>query len=141
MTVQELRDLGFQVWITHHRRYINLEAIFHPKNNSKYLFYTDKEATQAGISTMVPTGGTTTIKIIDRHGNKCVGNATCSDKDQYNKKTGVQLALNKALKRYLDSVTSVSDRIDYTHHLPNIKKKKIDVTTLTKSREYHASEF
>jgi hypothetical protein len=45
-----------------------------------------------------PRGGTTRVEITLSDGINIIGEALCSLKDNYNKKTGVKIALGRALK-------------------------------------------
>ena len=45
-----------------------------------------------------PRGGLTKIEVTLSDGTNLIGEALCSVKDNYNKKTGVKIALGRALK-------------------------------------------
>jgi hypothetical protein len=77
-TVEELRKQGFKVCVRHNRR---LQASDHLFEGVEYN----------------PRGGTTVVGI-DNGKISSVGVAQCSDKDHYNKKLGVRIAIGRALK-------------------------------------------
>lgn len=72
MTVSELRASGYKVRVLHHRKW-----------------------NPSGISCK---GGTTVIQVRTPDGEELEGIAVCSNKENYNKKLGVSIALGRALK-------------------------------------------
>lgn len=77
MTVHQLRKLGYKV------------KVWHTRNGSyDYLEQFD------------PRGGMTEVEVYDMNAQQSyLGIAQCSDKDNYNKKLGVKIALGRALKK------------------------------------------
>lgn len=74
------------------------------KNKRKQM--TVKELRQSGYKVAVKhvikthaQGGFTTVKLRNPEGREVIDAAICSDKDQYNKKLGVKIALGRALKQ------------------------------------------
>lgn len=72
-TVDDLRDLGYKVRVMHFRE---------RDNNGCYL----------------TKGGRTVVTITDNDGHTSQGVARCSDKDGFNKKLGVKIAIGRALR-------------------------------------------
>lgn len=75
MTVQELRNKGYKVRVLHHR-------------------YCDGYYTRRGHGADAK-GGATQIIIDSPTGENYQGLAICSEKDNYNKKLGVKIALGR----------------------------------------------
>lgn len=74
MTVHELRKSGYKVRVLHYR------------NGKSMCFWEDD-----------PKGGETVVQITTPDGRELEGCAKCSDKDLYNKKIGVKVAIGRAL--------------------------------------------
>lgn len=72
MTIQELRNNGYKIKVLHYRR-------GNPLNNYKG-----------------PKGGRTKVIIDSPNGEHFEGEAKCSNKDNYNKKLGVRIALGRS---------------------------------------------
>jgi len=91
--IHNLRLAGFKVNINHRRRYFD-------KANKRYVFLTDYEKSLSPLVGVPPEqkGGRTEIKLIDVDGKEVYAVAECSKKEAYNKKTGVQIAVGRALK-------------------------------------------
>lgn len=75
MKVHDLRKAGYKVRVLHCRKFStrNLLGEFDPK------------------------GGETVVQITTPDGQDLEGRAKCSDKERYNKRVGVQVALGRAL--------------------------------------------
>lgn len=99
-TVKSLRQKGLKVRVHHHRQYDleisdseALEMLLHdeeigPKAHeilNKYI-------------KLSPQGGRTIVQLATPDNQELEGVANCSQLDNYNKKRGVQIALNRALK-------------------------------------------
>lgn len=86
-TVHELRKAGNMVKVFHHRHVKTFRSIFsHGGMKTKYD----------------PRGGMTKVVIKPKNlpsEHTVVGTAYCSDKDNYNKKLGVRIAMGRALKQ------------------------------------------
>ena len=93
-SVHQLRVRGNKVKVEHKRRY------FDPVNK-RYVFLTDYERSLSALPPYVEveaTGGVTFVTItLKRSGNELVGTAVCSNKENYCRKTGVALAIERAL--------------------------------------------
>jgi len=74
MTVHGLRMVGYKVRVLHCRR--------------------DDERVLGGFH---PKGGETVIQITTPDGQELEGRAKCSNKELYNKRVGVQVALGRAM--------------------------------------------
>lgn len=83
LSVEQLRKLGYKVYVTHYR------------------FYKDQGSNWLGqCETEIDThGGETLVQIRGEDGTWYNGLASCSRKDQYNRKLGLRIALGRALKR------------------------------------------
>ena len=79
MNIQELRNSGYKVKVLHHRLY-----------NGEYCY-------GSYYRTRLPDckGGFTKVIIDSPSGEHFEGEAKCSDKDNYNKKLGVRIALGR----------------------------------------------
>lgn len=83
MTVQELRNAGYKVRVLHSRR-----------------------DTFDGYR---PKGGFTRVVIDSPYGEHFEGEAKCSDKDNYNKKLGVRIALGRCGLNFSKKYDKVAD--------------------------------
>lgn len=95
MTVQELRQQGFKVRVTHRR--------FFKRGDSKVLLSRKEYYYDDGIQysdDILPKGGETIIEITTPAGYEYEGVALCSKKDAFNRKEGVRIALERALVFY-----------------------------------------
>ena len=88
-TVESLRKLGFRVAVVHFRTG-RLKRI-HP-TMGRYLTASENHCGSKG--------GKTTVEIL-KNGISHRGIALCSSKDNYNRKIGVKIALNRAYFKYL----------------------------------------
>jgi hypothetical protein len=86
MTVQELRDNGYKIRVTHYRYY----------TNSKLLL--KSEAVRQGFNEPKPHGGKVVVEVRTPDGNELTGCSVCSRSDPYNRKFGVKIALGRALR-------------------------------------------
>lgn len=111
MTVKDVLALGNQVKIVHLRpvqtgfRYRDpatnqlSEPYWHSEAQSDIGIYSRKEMFAKYGKYAVPAnkGGQTLVKVTTPTGQVLVGIAACSDKDNFNKKLGVNIALGRAL--------------------------------------------
>ena len=81
-TVKSLRQKGYKVRVLHNRRY-------------KGKFSNEFEE----------KGGKTTVEIRSPEGTEISGSAKCHEKDNYNKKEGVRIALERALELLKKNIT------------------------------------
>lgn len=81
LTVKSLRQQGYKVRVLHHRDY----AYVHPPEKF------DR------VKRLMQKGGKTEVQILSPDGKSSEGIALCSPKDNYNKKLGVKIALNRAI--------------------------------------------
>lgn len=83
--ISELRQNGYRIYIFHERirknRWVNVNC------TTKVL--------QEVIS---PKGGSTVVELISPEGDKFIGIADCNNRDCYNKKRGLAIALGRAVK-------------------------------------------
>jgi hypothetical protein len=96
ITVHQLRKAGNRVRITHARRY------FDPNTNRWYMLSRFERINSAGVLPKVnpaPHGGKTTIELTTKDGKDIVAVADCSKKDAFNRKAGIELALNRLLNQ------------------------------------------
>jgi hypothetical protein len=87
MTVQQLRNSGYKVRVLHNRLY-----------NGYYKWQVgSKPSGDHGYTPIDPDtkGGSTQIVVDSPSGEHYVGLAICSNKDNYNKKLGVRIALGR----------------------------------------------
>lgn len=89
-TVAQLRQEGWKVRVTHYR---------YSKFDNK-LYRQDQFEKYARSISMAERGGRTEISLTSPSGVSATGVAECSKKDNYNKKLGVRIALNRALYQY-----------------------------------------
>lgn len=92
VTIKALRDSGYRVRIRHTRRYVRTEDILYTPCEGPS--FTDAEISSRYI--LSPYGGYTEASIFDENGNEYNGFTECSLKDNFNKKVGVNKALNRA---------------------------------------------
>ena len=76
-TVKELKEMGWQVTVRHARRKIDGKP--------------------------TPKGGTTSVVLVDDNNFSFFGLANCSDRDTYDRKLGVKIALGRAMKWYKEN--------------------------------------
>lgn len=108
-TVLTLRRKGIKVRVTHERRFVYpqvKDTYLHHAKVDNILLWADRNAKYGNNFTFVEkvfpemsaTGGKTTVEItVD--GKNYVGFALCSNKENYNKRRGVKIALSRALKQ------------------------------------------
>ena len=82
-TVKSLRQKGYKVKCFHTRNIPDL--LSEGNTNYNYELFDAK-------------GGKTEVQLIDPNGIKASGEAKCSNKENYCRKTGVKIALGRALK-------------------------------------------
>jgi len=90
VSVASLRQSGFKVRVNHFRQY---------KDGDK-TGYTKYMAGLIGsnvLGDVLPRGGLTTVEVTSPTGETFIGEARCSDKDSFNRKLGVKIALGRAL--------------------------------------------
>lgn len=94
-TVKELRSQGYKVRVTHRRRYPNAYFGIEDENWTRY------EAEKFGYSPRLAslTGGYTKVEITTPEGEDLAGIAECSLKDNFCRKTGRELAIERALAK------------------------------------------
>lgn len=118
LNVNNLRAEGFRVRVTHYRRYLNYDGMklfvysltpkdvnkpLHLNNHNDFAFVELPNVHSPGLKWALPHGGKTYVTITDPD-NKYhfTGTAKCSVRDQYCKREGVQLALNRAMQQYIN---------------------------------------
>jgi hypothetical protein len=91
MTVQELRNMGYKAKVLHFRNHI------------------DKQRFCGFSSNLSEKGGTTKIIIDSPTGEHFEGIAKCSNKDNYDKKLGVRIALGRSgVAKFIESFVNES---------------------------------
>lgn len=97
-TIHELRKQGNKLRITHYRwvkRWMNLDGETAPKFER-----VTKEQKKAKIfRDILPLGGETVIDLTDKVGRSWCAKASCSDKDPFNRRVGIQIALGRIAKQ------------------------------------------
>lgn len=91
--VQQLRQEGFKVRICHERYYydpFNQWADLLPRHEVEVELY--------DVMNPEPKGGRTIVELTDPTGKTVKGIAECSEKDNYQRKLGVKIAIARALK-------------------------------------------
>lgn len=100
---KQLRQAGNRVYVTHYREYfelVNGRPVIVPHA-------THELADKKDVKYALPKGGMTEVKVTTRSGKEFVAVADCSVKENYCRKTGVRVALerlliNMALKELVD---------------------------------------
>ena len=90
VSVVDVRNEGYKVSIFHLRRYWIIV------NGTPVIEYFP--ACVFPIENALPTGGQTFVRLTAPNGKEFIGSAECCNKDHYNRKRGVQIALNRAIK-------------------------------------------
>ncbi len=105
-TVYDLRKKGHKVRVLHLRKFVcfcNITGI----KLTHYARYTKPQTVltlDKNTYYFHPNGGKTVIEVTTTGGNDYIGTAVCSDKETYNKKLGVKIALARALKSSNESI-------------------------------------
>lgn len=94
-TVYELRKQGWKVKVGHHRRYFRYDAFTGRKITMLFLQSTVEEAPENWF--LSATGGKTTVYITTDSKVELYGEANCSEKEHYNKRSGLKKAIARAL--------------------------------------------
>ena len=106
MTIEQLRKAGFKVRATHYRFYKH-------KDDNVYdllpKFALKNRADQYDPQDVSPMGGRTRVEITPSEigvmaGRTMIGEAECSIKDNYNRKYGVQLAIDRAILSFINGL-------------------------------------
>ncbi len=100
MSVQDLRDNGFSVRVTHHRRYRSYDKL--PK--VELVYHANHEA---DVRFALPHGGMTVVEVTAPDGVTYSSVAKCSDKDPFNKRLGVKIALGRIQSMLANANVSV----------------------------------
>lgn len=99
MSVKELRNKGYKVFVTHYRRYIDeygdirLGTRYDIEDSGG--FYNGVSVYSASI---LPTGGQTRVLVETPEGRWIEKIVKCSDKDMYSRKIGRSIGIGRALK-------------------------------------------
>lgn len=93
-TVHELRKLGYQVSVNHHRQFFQYNIFTGKKTTIEASWYARNDDYPDYF--LSPYGGRTVIAITDEKGAIFEGIAHCSTQDKYVKKEGVKRAIAKA---------------------------------------------
>ena len=95
-TVESLRKKGYKVKVYHLRKFI--PACLPNTWSMKDYYELKLTVTLQQIWKLSCCGGATTVVICGKDNGMYFGHAYCSDKDNYDKKIGVKIALGRALK-------------------------------------------
>lgn len=106
--VQELRDSGCYVRVTHYRRYIDwankisLLNSLDPSFIRKIDFVVPDVVELAnhespGLQYALPKGGLTVVEVITKDGKEYTEKSICSDKEQFNRKLGTKIATSRII--------------------------------------------
>lgn len=90
--VQQLRNKGCKVRVTHYRRYWQLDA-----NNRPVVVELPKHESP-GLEKALAYGGRTQVTVIKDNGAELMGESFCSNKDQFVKRLGVLKAVGRLQK-------------------------------------------
>lgn len=88
--IHQLRLTGLKIKV-HHYRNFNIQA---KKNNEMRFTFGD-------FYRITPKGGRTVVTITDTNGDVFTGESICSIKDNYCRKTGARIALERAAEKAL----------------------------------------
>lgn len=95
ITINSLKEKGYKVYVSHKRYFC--EQVFN-KNMEPVQAYVLRNMSQVDRDIKKnahPVGGMTCVSIVSPDGDVKTGCAQCCLKDNYNKKLGVQIALNR----------------------------------------------
>lgn len=104
INLQTLRNYGFSVWVDHFRFHWVLDENGRPCIDLHHV-------TDIPSEHILPRGGLTTVIITDEFGNEYKGEAHCSEKDNYCRKTGVSIAFDRALLNYLITAPKINSQV------------------------------
>lgn len=91
MSVASLRQNGYKVRVNHYRPYeYGEEGVLYTR------FMASVMSSYPNLGGPKPRGGETRIEITTPNGETLNGVARCSDKDSFNRKLGVSIALGRA---------------------------------------------
>lgn len=94
-TVEVLRHRGYKVRVTHYRFYGN-------ELMSRYLVELKRDMFGYEVAPLNVHGGATVVKVTSPEGKHAFGEAKCSMSDNYCRKTGVSVALKRAMEALND---------------------------------------
>lgn len=98
MNLSELKKDGFQVTVHHKRRYL-MPIITGVGMDVKLHFEENFDRIENCIGFNIIKGGSTIVQI-EKDGVGAMAESFCSNKDNFNKKVGVRVALGRAHKTY-----------------------------------------
>lgn len=94
MTVEELRKNGYKVRVGHLRKIA--DGIVISRNDFQNTVAADWFSIH-WPDVVLPNGGKTVVEITAPNGKTVSGQARCHEKDNYNKRAGVRLAIDRAM--------------------------------------------
>lgn len=95
--IHALRQQGYKVQIQHKRRFKMLDGYLTRGEYESSPF--KSEMFNSHYKDVVNAkGGMTVVKLTTPDNTELVGTAKCSDKDNYNRKLGLRMALGRAMK-------------------------------------------
>lgn len=92
-TVKSLRQSGWKVRVTHLR--------FVTKNSDLEATFEIRKVNKEIMQWLETKGGKTVVDLRAPDGSEFSAEAECSKKENFNRKMGLQIALNRALKKAL----------------------------------------
>jgi len=100
--VRQLRDLGFEVRVTHYRLYIDWDMVqaamwSNKQNNIRVKLKELAPFESPGLELALPRGGKTVLSVITPDGVGYTTEAICRSDEQFNKREGVKEAVKKLL--------------------------------------------
>jgi hypothetical protein len=90
MCINQLRDAGYKVRVHHLRKYRSIS-----ESLTRHQFEVQYQSSYAAW--ILPNGGSTVVELTTPDGVEVSGTAVCSEKDQYNRKLGLKIALGRAI--------------------------------------------
>lgn len=94
-SIQSLREQGNKVRVKHCRKYKSLPGEY--LTRGQYETATNILQKSPYGKTVSPKGGMTVVQITTPEGEELEGIAVCSDRDSYNRKKGLAIALGRAI--------------------------------------------
>lgn len=95
--VQELRKNGWKIRIAHLRITEGYKGYVSRRDFEDGVPYPDCKSWAGAVS---PRGGKTLVTVTSPEGQTVEISAQCNEKDNYNRRRGVQIALGRALKKF-----------------------------------------
>lgn len=94
-TVEEFRKVGYKIKVEHCRRYLVSEQNVITRKISYYTVYVPLWEELPGFSQLLPKGGITKVTVITPDNFEFNHESKCRNDENYNKKVGVNICLEK----------------------------------------------